>query len=351
MRFVWMLILLIAALLGAGVPVSAHASWPTYTVHAMIDAPIGLDESRRALAVNASGVQLIFVDTPGPGMGYGLCQAGNCISGNPPGGDNNWVVSGLSDSGALAGAIFEGFDVAFAGNDVFGYDRIGCPGCAFIDNLNSQAKGVNTAGMATGWAQFAGGGPARAFRYTVSGGMLDLGTLGGSTSEGLAINAAGDVAGNAQLTGNTVTRAFRFAGGQMIHLGTLGGAASSSYAYDLNDAGKVVGCAYNSAAVPVLQAFRHNGNGMVALPPLANGKPSCALAINNADVAVGRAHNASGAQRAVIFKGQQVKNLNQLLAPGSTGWTLLEAVGINDSGVIVGNGLYNGVMQAFVLQP
>jgi hypothetical protein len=41
-------------------------------------------------------------------------------------------------------------------------------------------------------------------------------------------------------------------------------------------------------------------------------------------------------------------NLNSLLAPNS-GWVLTSAVGINDAGQIVGNGLLNGQEQAFLL--
>ena len=348
MRLIWILTLLITMLLGALAPLPAQAAWPTYTVLPMFDAPMGPDEIRRALAVDASGVQLMYLDNPGPSAGYLRCQASDCTVATSPVGNNDWTVSNMSDFGVLTGSIYQGFEVAFVGNNEIGYDRAGCPGCGF--SLDSQALGANVAGMATGWAEFAAGGSPRAFRYTAAG-MADLGTLGGSTSEGRAINALGQVAGYSALAGNLLTHAFRHSNGQMTDLGSLGGAGASSYAFDINDSGKVVGCSYNAAPLPVLQAFRHNGSSMVALPPLAVGKSACARAINNADVAVGYAYNASGAQRAVMFKGQQVRSLNQLLAPGSSGWTLLEATGINDSGVIVGNGVYNGVVQPFVLLP
>jgi hypothetical protein len=40
--------------------------------------------------------------------------------------------------------------------------------------------------------------------------------------------------------------------------------------------------------------------------------------------------------------------LNSLL-PSNSGWELLDAYGINDSGQITGEGLYNGQLSAFLL--
>ena len=41
-------------------------------------------------------------------------------------------------------------------------------------------------------------------------------------------------------------------------------------------------------------------------------------------------------------------NLNSLL-PANSGWDLLQAYAINDSGQITGTGLYNGQLTAFVM--
>lgn len=56
MRLIWTLTLLIAALLGALMPLAAKAAWPTVTVPAMIDAPLGPDDTRLALAAHALGM-------------------------------------------------------------------------------------------------------------------------------------------------------------------------------------------------------------------------------------------------------------------------------------------------------
>src|SRR5258706_14628009 len=69
--------------------------------------------------------------------------------------------------------------------------------------------------------------PAHAGTATV----YNLGTLGGSISQGNAINSNGQVAGSSQAAGSTVYHAFLYSGtagsgGAMADLGTLGGAES-----------------------------------------------------------------------------------------------------------------------------
>ena len=75
-------------------------------------------------------------------------------------------------------------------------------------------------------------------KYTI----LDLGTLGGTYSHGLAINTAGQVTGNASLPGDSSIHAFRSDGTTMTDLGNLGGA--SSYSAAINTAGQVTGYAW-----------------------------------------------------------------------------------------------------------
>jgi probable HAF family extracellular repeat protein len=75
---------------------------------------------------------------------------------------------------------------------------------------------------------------AQAAVYSVT----DLGTLGGTVTEGLAINSQGWVTGFSQLTGSTDYHAFLY-DGSMHDLGTLGG--SQSDGTGINDSGRVAG--------------------------------------------------------------------------------------------------------------
>jgi hypothetical protein len=62
----------------------------------------------------------------------------------------------------------------------------------------------------------------------------------------------------------------------------------------------------------------------------------------------GFASNASSTD-ATVWKNGHPIDLNTLLAPGS-GWQLSSASGVNDRGVVVGEGIYNSNQEAFVLQ-
>jgi len=87
--------------------------------------------------------------------------------------------------------------------------------------------------------------------HAAPGDIFNLGTLGGTHSNGHAINDAGQVAGASSKLGDAAGHAFRYSGtpgsgGAMVDLGTLGGVLSE--AFGINDAGFVVGYAERSAA-------------------------------------------------------------------------------------------------------
>src|SRR4030095_7335468 len=76
-----------------------------------------------------------------------------------------------------------------------------------------------------------------AFVWTSSGGMVDLGTLGGPSSAAAAVNQSGHVVGWAQTAGTPLDKNWRAflwtAASGMVNLGTLGG--PYSVARDVNE--------------------------------------------------------------------------------------------------------------------
>ena len=100
----------------------------------------------------------------------------------------------------------------------------------------------------------------RAFRWTASGGMRDLGTLGGRSSKASDVSADGSVVvGKAQNAAGQ-WRAFRWtAAGGMRDLGTLPG-GRESWASDVSADGRVVvGWADNGTGL--WRAFRWTASG------------------------------------------------------------------------------------------
>ena len=134
----------------------------------------------------------------------------------------------------------------------------------------------------------------------------------------------------------------------------IGALDPSSYANAINNQGQVVGGAYtNTGDSSIPHAFFYSGGKVLDLGTLG-GPASGAWGINKAAQIVGDAQitpgDLFGAHHAFLYSGGQMANLNSLLPPNS-GWTLTEAVSINDAGQIVGVGTLNGQDRAFRLTP
>ncbi|MHC5082911.1 MAG: DUF3466 family protein [Planctomycetota bacterium] len=223
--------------------------------------------------------------------------------------------------------------------------------------------------------------------------VTKLGTLGGTTSGGIAVNDSGQVAGNSDTAGNAASHAFYYDGTTMHDIGTFGG--ENSTAWDINNNGQVVGRARTSYSTS--RAFLYDDTGIHDLGTLG-GNHSDAYSINDLGQVTGDSYNSNSNRHAFYYdglimhdlgslkgengyssgwginnKGQIVGNsaipdvinvthafiyepatgmldLNHLIPPDS-GWVLNSALDINESGQIVGGGLFNGQQHAFLLTP
>ena len=109
-------------------------------------------------------------------------------------------------------------------------------------NRNGVANGVNLNQQVTGAISGAGASTTHAFLYS-NGSMIDLGTLGGASSEGRALNEGGDVVGSAENAAGQ-PRAFLWRNGQMFDLNTTLPAGSPwvlESAASVSDGGQIVG--------------------------------------------------------------------------------------------------------------
>jgi probable HAF family extracellular repeat protein len=253
------------------------------------------------------------------------------------------TVFSLNGSGQVSATLFiAGNSHAARYTDGSGWLDLGTlPG-----NTMSAAAGINNAGQVVGVSS-GGTAPQLPFRYTNGVGMQGLPLPPGATSgSGMAINNRGQVAVDASVSG--IGRAFRYTDGSGYQdLGSLGGTATQANA--INDAGQVVGYSRNAAGVarPFLYT---DGVGMVDLGTLPGGTGGTAEAINALSVLVGSADTSGGSSHAFVYRNGMMIDLNTLIGP-SLGWTLTEANGINDNGLIVGRGTLNGRQTSFLLTP
>jgi probable HAF family extracellular repeat protein len=200
------------------------------------------------------------------------------------------------------------------------------------------ATAINDAGWAAGVAEALTGPNRRAFLWKHGAGMTDLGALAGySTSQAWGINVAGDVVGFSGKLDDQTPRATLWRAGSAIDLGVLNPSSPSilaSQAYDINDAGVVVGTAETGQLPPnqpSRTAFRWTqAAGMVALPVPPGTGVAEARAINNAGQIVGYVQG-SGPPRATLWDGSSIIDLGVLPAG-----TESQAFGINAGAAVVG---------------
>jgi probable HAF family extracellular repeat protein len=208
----------------------------------------------------------------------------------------------------------------------------------------SWGLGISEAGRITG-AALRADGELHAF-LSFNGQMLDVGTLGGSWSSGYAVNDAAQVAGYS-LTKDGAFAAFRW--DQQNGMRRLDGpnGSTDSRAFGINGAGAVAGSYRNSSGD--FRAAMWDSDGTVVDIGSLGGGYSFGYGINDDGSVVGFSYDGLGRQRAFIWTGGMLFDLNSLV--NDVDWSFTAAYAINAKGQIAGTGYYKGVSTAFRLDP
>ena len=236
-------------------------------------------------------------------------------------------ATGINSSGQVSGTVSSNgttHGVVWSGSSVLDF------------GANTSAAAINDAGQVAGSTN-------HAFLYQ-SGAETDLGTLAGggwTLAEGLS--GSGDVAGYGDTAAGV--RGFVWTGAGLVELGTLGG--GNSYGMAVDDSGAVAGSA--AVAAGYLHAAEWLNGAAVDLGTLG-GNNSYAYGINDAGMIVGCSWIAGNAETHgfVVLNGVMI-DLNSLLSAADGGWVITAAYGINDKGQIVGEAVYDGVSHAVLL--
>lgn len=251
---------------------------------------------------------------------------------------------GINDRGDITGAFdspYSGAAFSYAGGTL---TRIGpMLGEPF---MFSNAVAINNAGMVAGNAYPYIGEAIRG--YVLDGGTIrTIPTFGGDWSYAMAINNSGAVAGMSMLpssVGSPLYHAYIDRGGVMQDLGTLGGGLRSQ-AYDINDAGMVVGWSNLNVDVdgsPVEHAFLYRDGSMRDLGTLG-GASAAAHALNSAGHVVGSSSmpGALPESHAFLYLDGSMIDLNAVVT-GAGDWKIVDASDINDAGQILGRACRQG---------
>jgi probable HAF family extracellular repeat protein len=206
-----------------------------------------------------------------------------------------------------------------------------------IANMARESIGlaINSAGDITGYLSTGNCSPGssspaclapfHAFIYQGSG-LVDIGTLGGTYSQGTGINDQNEIAGVSSVTGSTLNHLFLYAKGHMSDLGTVAGESFTNAL--INNRGEIVGSATNSAGAETSFIYRGHSFEKIPLVPAS---------LNNKGHIAGRYTAANGSSHASLYKDGRLIDLNDLVDPSLT--FLTNASGISDNGKIVASGL------------
>jgi probable HAF family extracellular repeat protein len=235
-------------------------------------------------------------------------------------------------------------------------------------NNSSVAYGINAAGMVAGVSS-TGSFDATGFPEThavvwIKDQIIDLGTLGGASSQAFAVNDSGEVIGVAannipdQYSGAigpctgwacwtvpTQQRAFRWKEGELSDLGTLGG--SDAVAYFLNNRGQIAGVSFTNTPTtgnPTQDPFLWERGIMYDLGSLG-GTYGAVAALNNRCQVAG-VSNLAGDQSMHPF----LWDSGRMIDLGTLGGDSAIAYSLSYSGAVAGQSQLSGdaVSHAFL---
>jgi probable HAF family extracellular repeat protein len=247
-----------------------------------------------------------------------------------------------------------------------------------LGGQNANAFGLNNRGEVVGFSEngkpdstcLAGGTPFQVIQFEAvkwgpGGEIRGLHPYGADTvGFAFGINDHGQVVGSSGLCSNTALPPLNPAGAHAVlwesddsphDLGHLQGAPEGTFnvASSINNRGEVVGGALSTDGT--IHAFlwtRKTGmQDFGAFPGAFLTTAPCCHSINERGEMVGFSIDGTTfGFTALIWKDKMPVDLNTLI-PANSGWYLQAASSINDAGEIVGYGLINGNVHAFLATP
>jgi uncharacterized membrane protein len=197
--------------------------------------------------------------------------------------------------------------------------------------------------------------------YWRGGTLVDLGTWGGLSAQATAINGRGDIVGYRELdvAGVRVKQGVRQLKGQRPQLLRIPAGFDNLVPSAINDNGDIVGHMYPSGQEFFASVAFLLSNNVYKRLQAGTGFPTFATAVNNLKEVAGSKFDgpADPRDRARVWRnnGNLSVALDYLPSAINTGWRALGlASGINDTGVIVGTGIFGTVtprIEAYMLVP
>jgi probable HAF family extracellular repeat protein len=327
--------LLVLAMVATAPSAVIRASGPTVTVEDL--GPTGFTGYGRGVNASSAAVGFGNDGTVDFGFTHGAAWAYVPV---PDAGDALQALA-VNDAGVVVGSYIpeSGF------RQPYRYDSVSNVLTAvpyLAGALSATATAVNASGVVAG---FTAAGKAHGFRQSGASAAEDIGDFasGNAASAAAAINSLNTVAGWAK-DQNGVQYAVTF--DTTLHqLPSLGGNAQAT---GINDTGLVVGWSQDNSTPKKTLAALWLADASVHNLGTLGGSMSQALAINNAGDVAGWSMTSGFEMHAFLWQNGTMTDLNDLL-PTNSGWVLNAAYALNNTGVIVGDGTFNGAPRAFRL--
>ncbi len=217
-----------------------------------------------------------------------------------------WEHGKIFDLGTLGGTD----SVVYQANE-----RGQAMGISFTDHVRHDSTGLPTTHPFV-WEQ---------------GKMQDLGSLGGSFSEGFGVNNRGEVVGFSWLNGDATEHPFLWRHGTLRDLGTLGG--DNGEAWAINDRGHIAGWADLPASQSHHGFLWKNGH-LIDLGAPHRNACSKGETVNYFDQVVGDSGECGVGGDPFLWENDDIVAIRDLIVPGS-GRFIFDAFDINDQGEIV----------------
>lgn len=265
-----------------------------------------------------------------------------------PGGFTDDYALAINEAGHVAG-VLRASDGAFQAFEWNGAASSVLPNPS--GDAVSEARGIGDNDRVAG-VSYDSAGNVHAVAWA-GGAATSLHSAFGATtqSEANGVSRLGPIAGDAD-DSNERFGALRYDGSGASPLTGITGYDDGTFARAANARGDAVGesTSYTGSRAVFWPAGSPIPQSIVAPAGWAYVSPS---SVNNLGGVVGTlGDNAYSTLHAFLYDGVSLHDLNDLLDPASgNGWTLSSALGINDSGVIVGWGLVGGARRGFLLTP
>lgn len=329
---------------GYAYPHAPAATGAPYTVTDL--GTLGTGNLSVANAINNAGVVVGYTD-PTAGLPHAFRWSVGTMAdlGVEPGGDDS-VANAVNDAGQVAGTADRqsggyGYPVRWSASGAL-TDLGGT-----VTNELGVGNAIDPAGRIAGGQRLANSeGSPVAELYDTNGAATYLGNPVDSLNAATGINAVGQVVGSP---------AFVWKSGTLTMLPVLAGAsAGDAGATAINISGQIVGWSGVAGSSGAEHAALWSGGTVTDLGTIGGSAYNQATAINAAGQIVGTADpHCQPCANPVAWLRQPGGALTDLdtLIPAGSGWTLEQANGINDRGQIVGAGLHNGALHAYLLTP